>query len=406
MGRGNKGFKVIKKQLADGDVFGSFNELLGLSEGSADYNIIFDKYQEYRKTIFEILKHFNDFRKFFFKNKNMKKLEDEFENFTKNTIYGLADTPAISLQNYAKKHKKVIFGITDTDNEFKKDFYNKYNLLRDSPIINNFIIICANLKPIVKFIEDENNLSYKFIFRSEMQSFKPFRPHINMDFVYMLQLEKVEDVKVTILKFLHNINILTHKIYEMKTSPDIDTNVLVDFIMENIDNIQGKDPGLARCKNAFKRLRGATDLLRGNIDKYYKNFAASKNPSSMLEEFVLDVAEESSGDSSGLIREFKYILKFIKSKLKNNNDPKINSLLSHIDQSFSILEKNYNDISPLDPDDIDVNIENPDLLLDNDNITSNNNNDDITSNNNNDNITYNNNDNITSNNNNVNIDDE
>ena len=298
----------------------------------------------------------------------MKKLEDEFSNFTKNILYdGLADTPAISLENYARKHKKVIFGITDTDDQFKKDFYNKYNILKDSSVINNFIIFCANLKPIIKFIEDETKLSYKFIYRSEMQSFKPFRPHINMDFVYMLQLEKSEEVRLTILKFLHNINKLTHKIYEMKTSPDIDTDVLVDFIMDNINNIQGKDPGLARCKNAFKRLRGATDLLRGNIDKYYKNFAASKNPSSMLEEFVLDVAEESSGDSSGLIREFKYILKFIKSKLKNNNDPKINSLLSHIDQSFSMLEKNYNDISPLDPDDIDINIEDPDIPTNNNN---------------------------------------
>jgi len=352
MGRGSKKPKVVKKALGDTNVFGAFNELLGLDGGSADYDIIYNKYKEYRKNILNILKCVGDFKKIFFqvhKNK-YNKLEKQFENFIKKYLKDMSIAPEMSLKLLAKKLNKplCLVSILEADEEFKELFFNRYKSLKESDVVGSLIVYCNNLKRYHRYIGEKESLSFKFVNRSDIDKMRPFMPLLEMDFVYMLRVEKDEMVKNCILQFLHNMYKLTHKIYELRTSPDIDTDKLVDFILSNIEGIQDKDPRLKRCRNAFKKLKNATELLRGNIGQYYKDFISTKNPSVMLESFVIDVANDSTNESASLMSEFKYILKFIKDKLKNNNDPRIASLLSHLDSNFSVLEKEYGNVDILE----------------------------------------------------------
>ena len=80
-------------------------------------------------------------------------------------------------------------------------------------------------------------------------------------------------------------------------------------------------------------------LLKNNFSGYYKDFVVSKNPGIIIENFVMDVADDSKADTETTYQ-FRKIINFYKEKMRGRvNDPKIQKIFDLVGQNLDVLEK-------------------------------------------------------------------
>ena len=78
----------------------------------------------------------------------------------------------------------------------------------------------------------------------------------------------------------------TYDIYQIITSPDIDISEFSDIIVDSIKQARKMIP---RANKAFKKIEESVELLKDNFQNYYKDFITTKNPTIIIENFILDV---------------------------------------------------------------------------------------------------------------------
>lgn len=330
MGRGNGSkVKMIKQNIDHQGMSEMFNQLLG-DEKSLDINIIKDKYLRLKTNI-----------------ERISKLLESFHN----TIYN----KILKDQTNVEIYKKNIQGfITDSKQLFPENLEDEniikfYKSIKEHKVIKDCIHICKNLIIYKKYIENNDNLSDNFIKSSKTHELKIFS-FCNFDIKYIYTITKVdESIKKYILIFLNMLYNTTFDIYQIITSPDIDISKFSDIIVQSIQQARKMIP---RANKAFKKIEESVELLKNNFQNYYKDFITTKNPTIIIENFILDVSKENSGELDlDLARQFKKIVMFYQKKSQGKiKDPRINQLFEMLNKNFEMLNVKDKDVYHSDND--------------------------------------------------------
>jgi hypothetical protein len=331
-GQGSK-VKVIKQNIDQQGLSEMFNQLLG-DEKSLDINIIKDKYTRLKTDIERIYKLLESF---------------------KNTIYNKVLNDQHNIDIYRKNIDgfitdcKEIFPENLTDGEIVRFYKN----IKEHKIVKDCIHICKNLIIYKKYIEDNDNLSDIFIKSSKTHDLVIF-PFCNFDIKFIYTIVKVDDsIKKYLLIFMNMLYNTSYDIYQIITSPDIDISKFSDIIVESIKQARKMIP---RANKAFKKIEESVELLKDNFQNYYKDFITTKNPTIIIENFILDVSKENSSEIDlDLARQFKKIVMFYQKKSQGKiKDPRINQLFEMLNKNFDMLNVKDKDVKLSDDDDENV----------------------------------------------------
>lgn len=335
MGRGGSFRTKVVKQSIDQDGMGDmFNQLLG-DERSLDLDIIKDKYMKLKTNV-----------------ERMYKLLESF----KKTIYIKVLSGIPNITNYIKN---IDGFIDDAKSVFPeeiddKDIIRFYLNVKEHKIVKDSIHICKNLIIYKKFIENNEDLSDSFIRSSKNREIKIF-PNCDFDIKFLYTFSKIDDsIKKYILIFLNMLYNTTYDIYQVITSPDVDISKFSEIIISSIAQAKKMVP---RAGKAFKKIEESVELLQSNFGGYYKDFISTKNPSIIIENFILDCSKEQGENVDlDLARQFKKIAMFYKKKSAGKiKDPRINQIFEMLDKNFAML--NIKEDENISDDDDDENIE-------------------------------------------------
>jgi len=97
---------------------------------------------------------------------------------------------------------------------------------------------------------------------------------------------------------------------------------------------------IPRCDDAFNKIESSIGLLKGNFDRYYKDFVQSGNPGVIIEQFVGDVAKSAEADRK-ITRQFRQIITFYRKKIQSVNpkdNPQIPKIFGMIEEDFGSAE--------------------------------------------------------------------
>lgn len=330
MGRGNNRIKVVKQNIDQQGMSDMFNQLLG-DEKSLDINIIRDKYMKLKTNIERIYRLLESFH---------------------NTIYVKVINTIFETALYKKNIKGFIEDCeTLFDAEISDDkLIHHYKVVKDHKVVKDCIHICKNLIRYKKYIEDIDNLSDSFIKSSKTREFIVF-PFCNFDIKMIYTHVKIdESISKYLLIFLNMLYKTSYEIYEIITSPDIDISKFSDIIIQSIQQAKKMIP---RANRAFRKIEESVALLKNNFQNYYKDFVSTKNPTIILENFILDCSKENGDDVDlELARQFKRIVMFYQKKSQGKiKDPRINQLFEMLNKNFDMLNVKDTDVKEDSSDD-------------------------------------------------------
>ncbi len=335
MGRGNNKVKMIKQNIDQDGMSDMFNQLLG-DEKSLDINIIKDKYMKLKTNLERVYKLLESFHNTIY----AKVINDKFntELFKKN------------IQGFIEDCKHLCIEDIPDDKVIKY-----YKMMKEHMTVKDCIHICKNLIRYKKYFEDNDNLSDSFIKSSKMHEFIIF-PFCSFDIKSIYTHIKVdESISKYLLIFLNMLFKTTYDIYEIVTSPDIDISKFSDIIIQSIQQAKKMIP---RANRAFRKIEDSVELLKNNFQGYYKDFISTKNPTIILENFILDCSKENGDDVDiELARQFKKIVMFYQKKSQGKiKDPRVNQLFDMLNKNFDMLNVKDTDIDN-NSDDEEINID-------------------------------------------------
>lgn len=349
---------VAKTTLKDPELIGMFNAMVGTSD--PDPNIVIPKYESILENADSIIHILDSFVKSpcynAFKNIFSKGFEEIIEFISKSKIQlnelKLERNDKIlsgdDLNELNSHPEKIQEYITNMELKYKiSQLGDTYNKLKNSPVIKEFVMIAKNLKNAVMLekkrsgsqkhdLEDKDMLLPNFILESDGDFMILFN-FTALDFKQMFLSELMDKTfSKYILFMLHLIYKKVILIVKEITSPDIDVDKFSELLIKNIDEIRKHIP---RCDKAFDKIKSSVDLLKTNFGEYYKDFISSQNPGIIVENFVVDVASNSTADMA-TTRQFREIIKFYRNNMSSKiKDPKIKKIFQMVGENLDILEE-------------------------------------------------------------------
>lgn len=144
----------------------------------------------------------------------------------------------------------------------------------------------------------------------------------------------------TYLLDYHNIVIA---LWKTTQEPDIDVDKFSAVINEMADKLQ-TIPEISRCKQAINVIRSSIGLFKNNFSVYYSNFIDTKDSSSIMHEFIIDVTEANGKGNPELTRQFRSIINFFRkqTELRATNDPQLQKAMSTINRVIDRTEEATN----------------------------------------------------------------
>lgn len=334
-----------------------FNQMTGVQE--PDPEIIIPKYECIIKNIKNIR---NIFEKYFFKNLYIT------ETLKNDNLHGFdslqrfinqcdKDLKYFYVENSSHLDSKKIAELNNNPELLQKYiicFQHGYDLgklhpayrdIKECDSINNILTGSRDLYKLIleyKKLKKKNKhdleiwgeLTDNFIIHGD--DFMEIIPTItSLDFKEFWGHEDINnDVKKRIITCLHLFLKYSEEIINQIMSPDIDMDEFVKII---IDSIAGLKKHVPRCDKAFNKIEQSVHLLKDNFGSYYKYYVSSKNETSIIENFISDVANENTNGDPQLIKQFKDIIKFYKKQISNHNIKN-----DEIDNIFEALNFNIN----------------------------------------------------------------
>lgn len=329
MGRGKKGVKVVKQSLGidEEELSNLFAQLAG-DPTKLDPEIVKDKYIRLKNDIERCGKILKKFKEVILDRLETKKGNDPF-----------FDREVKELLRFVELSNDVI----KEEPSSPEQMIHIYKSLKESYIVEQYLLLCKVLMKNSEFIKDKNNLNDSFIksFPGTEFCIFPFAK-INFKFLFSHLLEEntdgireLEDAKTYILLSLNMLYITTYDIYQLISSPDIDIDKLSEVVIMAITSAKKQIP---RCDKAFKVISNSFDMLKTNMNDYYKAFVASSNPTIILENFIMDLSK-APAISTDVIIQFKKIAMFFRKKSESRpKDPKLESIFSTLDKIMKIMD--------------------------------------------------------------------
>jgi len=132
---------------------------------------------------------------------------------------------------------------------------------------------------------------------------------------------------------------------ELKT-PDINVPRFIQVISDAIDKLK-KVPELSRCQQAFAKIKKSIHLLENNFGDYYTDFLETQDSTIIMQNFVADVAMNTSADAA-TTGQFRRIMMYYKKLAgeQGKKDPKINALFNKIEEKFKSVPAETSETSP------------------------------------------------------------
>ena len=331
--------KAAKAALNDSNVIETFQDMIGGGPPSAKSLLIMvPKYEDIKKHCRRFIATVNVLAN---SAKLREKVADELD-----LLVGYVDTlnaqfetsfTAPDMEPYLKGKgpgiEELILDYSSAPADVVAAFGEEYRKTKESEFVRSVLSTCGNLTKYKHFIGDKDKLSNAFL-RTPGSSLKPLN---DCAFNFKSCFNRIDDSERSYLLLVMNkLYTVSYDLYEAVTSPDINVDEFVQILIDNIDNLKKSIP---RCNEAFDKIRESIGMLKNNFGNYYRDFAASGNPTIIMENFVLDVSKTANNDLK-IVGQFREIISHYK-KISGQqaSNPKVQSLMKHIDASFKILEK-------------------------------------------------------------------
>jgi hypothetical protein len=368
---------VSRKAMDDPELQELFNQMVGASD--PDPKIVAPKYEAiladakavvniFKLTWIETVYIHADIVKDF--NKSFKELQSFIDDATKQlTELTLEKNNGIlaggSVKDINQDPNRLQAKLLGLDHGYDiKKLGEVYKAVKESNVLDRIIVAVRDLRKIVEEsktrhsrsihdIEDKEKLRDEFISRHDNDFLQIMPSVFGIDFKQLWMHPRMDrELKKRIVYSLHLIlkrgNTIVHNIM----SPDIDVERFSTILIENIDKVRKHIP---RCDKAFNKIKQSVHLLKNNFGGYYRDFVVSQNPGIIIENFILDVSNDSRADLE-TTRQFRKIINFYQEKMRGQiKDPKIQKIFDMVGDNLNILEqktgKKYNDKKPNDEQD-------------------------------------------------------
>jgi hypothetical protein len=321
------------KQLLGGESAGNINtmfeEMIGTKD--ADPEIILPKFVKTRNLIKHIYRYllqlgsYNELKNLYLNVQlDLNQIMDFAISIKTNIIWESMVDETVNM--YVKLNKQEI-------NQFYKKIKNDWTT-------KELITLCGKLKRYATNFDTLDNLRDNFIGQEPGLDFRIF------DFS-SFDLKKVWSntarnpmVRKFVLTTMHLLYKNLYDLYKTVSSPDVDIEQFTELLIKSIGDLE-KRPGLNRCRNAFRRIRDSVGLLRNKFDDYYRDSISAENPNMMVENFILDVANNGTTDAR-LTREFRLIIQYMHKQGQRSGktkDPAVQRIFKMLNQNFDLMEK-------------------------------------------------------------------
>lgn len=312
----------VKKVMADIDM-DALNEVMGQMSGAVDPDpmVIFNKFNDiltgYTAIAVALRKMANTFRS-----------------------VGAGDGPEPNeMEEVAdmldKATKDRILDFTRKDDQFAD-----YNTELTSDVIRIITKCYGSLEQYHIYLDVEDVPDMGFILRHPTDDFIIISSITSWNIKRMFKTIKGgENFKKFCMKFLSVLFKHSKKIYTTATSPNVDPDKLASTLMEALTANEKLFP---RHKLAFAALRKNVDLLKNNMNSYYKEFLGSKDSSVFFHNFIIDVSESNSNLNAQTKMQLKDLLSQLRKSLQKTQieDPKMKEMINQISKSLPFLDNN------------------------------------------------------------------
>jgi hypothetical protein len=328
---GRSKIKLIKSAVGNKDITNMFQNMMGIGDSDTiDTSIIYNKYEQIYVGIKKYLKlmdllGISEAMKY---HDSMKDYLNEYRAILKESANNL-----FTMVELSEIEKLNINGLPADKRE---SISETYKAIKDSKLLESIIITCKNLIQYKKFISDQDKLSDQFLLSMPGLKYNPISgaEEINFKLLYCNVLLNDQDKKF-ILTIIHKIFIISYELYDILSSPDIDIDKFVEVIMTAIKDVRKKIP---RCNEAFNIIINSVGLLKNNFKGYYKDFVASSNPSVIMENFIVDVSNNTN-PTPLLASQFTRIIAYYNRLASQNNNPQVKTIFNFLNQSMDEINK-------------------------------------------------------------------
>jgi len=322
----------VKMAIKNRDINGMFNEMCG--EGVVPIHIAFEKYTKLKDKLASFITMLENFCKGSFA-KTYKDYEMPmaeilvFCHQSRKELETYFPPPPFSEMDIMK----FLSGEKKLDIELEIKFSEVYKRAKGVDLVSNCVKTCNQLIKYKNYLisKDEsgkNNPSGSFITSAPGGEFRPlYFSSFNVKEAF-IRSDMTDHFRNYILMVLAMTIEYTYDIYNIYISPDWDPVVFSQIMTANIEEVKKQIP---RCNKAFQRIEQSLGLLESNMNNYYKDFVVTRNPSTMMENFVNDVALKNENTDPETTRQFKEIIKYYQ-KMSNGQikDPRIKTLFDQV----------------------------------------------------------------------------
>ncbi len=318
--------KVITKKLnlSDSNTMEMFNSMLGLN--GVDVEFAWPKFRRLRE--------------------GCEKITDVigiFYDTLKSTFAATAELRHHSAEfagwiNFARDQLSTLYNFVEVNEANIEQFKTSYEQIKSNSdgILNSYIVMCDRLVVHRAHLESQSQSLPAYFENLATIEVKPFT-FSNFNIKYIFSLPEIGgQLRSFICLALHKLYVLSYKLYKDYSEPEVDVEVFISMITENIKAIK-KIPELSRCNKAFKKIEESVFLIRNNFDTYYKDFITAKDPALFIENYILDVSNNTKQDAETMLQYRRIIEYFKKSSANRPHNPKVDALFNRINSLASKL---------------------------------------------------------------------
>jgi hypothetical protein len=226
-----------------------------------------------------------------------------------------------------------------------QEFTRVYQAVKESNLVKTMIVTCRNLIDHKRSIINLDSLQHRFLTRTAGLSLAPLPdlPALNFKQLYIDDRQGPADSRY-ILETIHWLFKLSHELYEILSTPDVDVEEFIAVVVAGMDSVKKAVP---RCDEAFKGLMGSIGIFRGRFNEYYKDFIATNNPSIIMENFIIDVSHTAE-TSPRILAQYRRIIAYYRKMISKNNifsNSKLQSVFQMLDSNIHELEKRSREVA-------------------------------------------------------------
>jgi hypothetical protein len=218
-----------------------------------------------------------------------------------------------------------------------------YRRIKNSQVFKDIMTTSAQLQPFEPFfmkkdkdgkiIDDDS-----FIKKEPGQMLQPLIfCSIDLKLLWNTLFDECPSGKKFIYSLIKNIYFISHDIYEVAYTPDVNIDEFSNVLVSTIGKLR-THPELNRCGRAFDVIENSVNLLKTNFTEYFRSCVETENTATLLESFIIDVSRTQKA-SPTVIRQFRQITNYMAKNAKNNNDPRVKKLFKMLNIQFGKIDK-------------------------------------------------------------------